>query len=104
VASSFRELVAEPVASKRESDITPATEALKTDEVFPEIASGASPATVAVSSMEPIEVSTAIEGAPEDIVEEAVGAMSVMTSAPLGNIIVICRRPLLDVIILLFLS
>jgi len=39
----------------------------------------------------------------EDIVVEAVGAMSVMTSAPFSNIIVICKQPLLDVVILLSL-
>ena len=33
--------------------------------------------------MEPIKVSIVIEGVPEDIVVEAVGAMSVMTSLPL---------------------
>ena len=45
--------------------------------------------------MEPIEVSTAVKGALEDIVEEAIGAMSIVTSAPFGNAIVICKRPLL---------
>ena len=52
--------------------------------------------------MEPIEVSTTVEGASEEIIEEAIGAMPVMTSAPFGNIIVNFKRRLLDVIILLF--
>ena len=53
--------------------------------------------------MELIGVSTAIEEAPGDIVVEAVGAMFVMTSSPLGNIIVICKQSFLDIIILLSL-
>ena len=53
MASSSREFVAEPVASEGELD-TPVTEVLRTDEVFPEIVSGASPVTASVSSMEPI--------------------------------------------------
>ena len=90
MASSSRESVSEPVASEGEPGI-PATEALRTDEVLPETASGASPSTARVSSIEPIGVSTAVEEALGDIVVEAVGAMSVMTSSPLGNIIVICK-------------
>jgi len=91
MASSSREQFAEPAGSEGELDIAPATEAPRTDEVLPETTSGASPATARVSSMEPIGVSTVVEGAPEDIVVEAVGAMSVMTSTPLGNIIVTCK-------------
>ena len=41
--------------------------------------------------MEPTGVSTAVEGALEDIVVEVVGAVSVMNLYPLGNIIVICK-------------
>ena len=91
MASSSRELVAEPVTSEGELYIAPATEALRTDEVLLETTSGASPATVGVSSMEPIEVSTVVEGTPEDIAEGVIGATSVMTSAPFCNIIVICK-------------
>jgi len=78
MASRSRELVAELVASEGEPDISLATEVLGTDEL-PETASsylagtGASPAAVGVSSMDPIKVSTTVEGAPEDIVEEAIG-------------------------------
>ena len=90
MASSSREWVTEPTASEGRPDI-PAMEAFMIGEVLPKIASGASPATARVSSMEPIGVSTAVEGAPEDIVVEVVGAMSVMTSTPLGNIIVTCK-------------
>ena len=79
MASSSRDLVAEPAASEGEPDIALPTGALMIDELLPETASGdltrtgASPATAGVSSMEPIEVSTAVEGAPEDIVEEVMG-------------------------------
>ena len=41
--------------------------------------------------MEPVEVSTTVEGAPKDIVEEAIGAMVTVTSASFGNAIVICK-------------
>ena len=41
--------------------------------------------------MEPVGVSTVVEEDPTEVVVEAVGAMSVMTSAPLGNLIVICK-------------
>ena len=41
--------------------------------------------------MEPIEVSTAVEGALKDIVEEAIGVMSIVTSAPFSNTIVIYK-------------
>ena len=78
MASSSREQFAEPATSEGELDIAPATESPRTDEVLPEIAwcffhhcQG--------SSMEPIKVSIVIKGAPEDIVVEAVGAMSAMT-------------------------
>ena len=97
MASNSRELFAEPAASEGEPDIAPASEALRTDKLLPETASGelagtgASPTTARVSSMEPTEVSTVVEGAPEDIVKEAIWAMSVMTSALFGNIIVICK-------------
>ena len=97
MASSSRELVAEPMASEGGPSITTSTEVLSTDELLPKPASsnlartGASLATAGVSSMEPVEVSIAVEGAHEDIVEETIGAMSVVTSAPFGNAIVICK-------------
>ena len=47
-------------------------EAVRTDEILPEIASGTSPATAKVSSMEPAEVGIAIEGVPGNTVVEAV--------------------------------
>ena len=109
MASSSRELVTEPAVSKGEPDIAPATEALRIDKLLSETASddliktGASSATTRVSSMEPIEDNTTVEGTLEDITEGTIGAMSVMTSAPFGNIIVICKRPLLDIIIFLSL-
>lgn len=59
MASSSRELVAKHAASEGEPDISPATKALRTDDLLPETASGdltridASPATVGVSSMKP---------------------------------------------------
>ena len=100
MASSSRGWVVEPLATEGEPDIL-ATKAFRTDEVLPEISSGASPATTRVSSMEPTGVSTAVKGAPENIVVEAVGAVSVMTSPPLDNIIVICKQSFLHIIILL---
>ena len=54
------------------------TEAFRTDELLSEPASddlaetGASPATTGVFAIEPVEVSTAIEGAPKDIIEEVI--------------------------------
>jgi len=96
MASSSKEFVAEPVASEGVPDI-PATEVLRTVEVLPKIISGASPVTARVSSMELIRVSTAIEKAPGTLSMRQLGAMSVMTSSPLGNIIVICNQPLLDI-------
>ena len=53
--------------SKGEPDI-PIMEAIRTDEILPDVASGASPATAKVSSMEPAGVSVAIEGVPGDTV------------------------------------
>ena len=103
----------EPVTSAKvegASGATIVTEALRTDELLPELASGdlvktgASFATFGVSSMEPVEVSTTVEGAPKDIVEEEIGAMSIMTSASFGNAIVICKRPLLAPFFCLSLS
>ena len=97
MASSSRELVTEPVESEGEPGVTITVEALKNDELLLEPASGdlakpgASSATVGVSSMEPVEVSTAVEEARKDIVEEAIGAMSIMTSGHFGNVIVICK-------------
>jgi len=94
MTSSSRELVAGPVGSEGGLDIALATEALRNDELLPETTSGdlagsgTSPATAGVSFMEPIEVSTVVKGALEDIVEEAIGAMSIVTSAPFGNAIV----------------
>ena len=102
MASSSREWVVEPMASEGKPDI-PATEAFRTDEVLPEIAYGAFPATARISFTEPTGVSTAVEGALGDIVVETVGAVSVMTSPPLGNIIVICKQSFFDIIILLSL-
>ena len=95
--SSSRELVAEPWASEGGPDTATTIKAFRTDELLSEPTSGdlaetsASPVTVGASSMEPVEVSTTVEGVPKDIVEEAIGAMSVMTSAPFGNAIVICK-------------
>ena len=76
MVSSSRGLVTEPVASatvEGESGAAIITEALRTDELLPEPASSdlaktdASPVTVGVSATEPVEVSTAVEGAPKDI-------------------------------------
>ena len=103
MALSSKVWVVEPMLSEEELDI-PATEAFKTDEVLPETAFGASLTTARVSSIELVEVSTAVEGASGDIVIEAVGAMSVMTSPPLGNIIVICKQTFLDIIILILIK
>ena len=97
MASSFRELVVELEASEGGPDVALATEALRTDELLPETASGdlagasASPATAEVSSMGPIEVSTAVKRALEDIIEEAIGAMTVVISASFSNTIVIYK-------------
>ena len=94
MGSSSREWVMEPSASEGEPYI-PA--AFRTDEILPEIASGASPATAKFFSIEPAGVSVAIEGVPGDTVVEAV---SLMTSSPLGNTIAICKQSFLDIIIL----
>ena len=52
-------------------------EAVRMDEVLPEVASGASPITVKVSFMEPIRISAAVEGILGDtIVVEAVSLIS----------------------------
>jgi len=110
MASSSRGLVAEPVANEGGPGTAIITKALGTNELIPALASGdlaktdASPTTAGFSTIEPVEVSITVEGSPKDIVEEAIGAMSVMTSAPFDNIIVIYKRPLLGVIILLCLS
>ena len=85
MASSSREQFPKPAASEGESDIAPATEVPRTDEALPKTASGASLGTARVSSMERIGVSTAVEGAPEDIIDETVGAMFILTSAPFDN-------------------
>ena len=65
-------------------------EAVRTDEALPEAASGASPTTTKVSSMEPAGISIAA-------VAEAVEVVS-----PLGNILTICKQPFLDIIISCF--
>ena len=96
--SSSRGWVTEPSVSKGEPDIL-AMEAVRTDEILPEIASGASPATTKVSSMEPTGVSVAIEGVPRDTVVETVEAVSLMTSSLLGNTLTICKQSFLDIII-----
>jgi len=71
-------------------------EAVRTDEILPMVAYGASPATAKVSFMEPVGVSIAIEGVPGDTVTEAV---SLMISSPLGNTLTICKQSFLDIII-----
>ena len=101
MASSSREWVTEPLASEGKPDVPP-TEAVRTDEIHPEIAPSASPATAKVSSIEPAGVSVAIEGVPRDTVIEAVEAVSLMTSSPLGITIAICKQFFLDIIILYF--
>ena len=54
--------------------------------------------------MEPIGVSTIVEGASGDIVLEAVGTMSATTSSPLDNFTVICKQALLDIFILVLIK
>ena len=99
MVSSSRELVVEPMTSATiEGGLSAAiiTEALKTDELLFEPVSGdlvkisASTVTAKVSAIEPIEVSTAVEGALKDIAEEMIksGAMTTVTSAPYDNAIV----------------
>ena len=63
MALSFRGWVIEPSVSEGEPDI-PVMEAVRTDEILSEIASGASPAAAKVSFMEPAGVSIAIEEVP----------------------------------------
>ena len=87
MASSFREWITEPSASEGEPDI-PVMEAVRTGEILPEVASGASPTTAKVSSMEPAGVSVA-----------AVEAVSLMISSPLGNTLAICKQSFHDIII-----
>ena len=77
------------------------TEALRTDELLPEPASGdlakigASPITVGVYDIYIVEVSTAVEGVPKDVVEETIksGAMTTVARTPFGNVIGACKRP-----------
>ena len=74
------------------------TVALRIDKLLPEPASGDLAEMGASSAaIEPVEVDTAIEGAPKDIVKEAImsGVMTIRTSAPLGNAIVTYKQPLL---------
>jgi len=99
MASSSRELVTEPGASEGGPDVATTIEALRTDELLLKPASGdltetsASLVTAGVSSTEPVEVSTAIEGAPKDIAEETIKSevMTTVTSTPSGNAIVTCK-------------
>ena len=90
MASSSRGWVAEPLASEGKPDI-PAMEAFRTDKVLLEIAFVASPVTARVSSMEPVGVSTVVKEDPMEVVVEAVGAMPIMNSTPLGEVIVIYK-------------
>ena len=103
---SSRGMVAKPVASatvEGEQSAATITEALRTDELLNESASGdlaetgASPVTAGVSTTEPVEVSTTVEGAPKDIAEETIksGAMTTVASTPFDNAIVTCKRLLL---------
>ena len=103
MVSSSRGSVVEPVASAMvEGGLGVATiiEALRTDELLPDPASSdlakinASTVTTKVSAIEPIEVSTAVEGALKDIVEEMIksGAMTTVTSTPSGNTIITYER------------
>ena len=73
-------------ASEGEPDIL-IMEVVRTNEVLPEVAFGASPTTAKVSSMEPARISVAV-------VAEAVEAVS-----PLGNTLTICKQSFLDIII-----
>ena len=84
-ASSSRGWFTEPSAREGELDI-PVMEAVRTDEVLPEVASGVSPTTAKVSSMEPAGISAATEGIIGDTVAEAVEVVS-----PLGNTLTICK-------------
>jgi len=86
MASSSKGCVTDSSATEGEMDIL-VMEAVMTDEVLPEVASGASPTTVRVSSMEPAGISVAA-------VAEAIEAVS-----PLGNILIICKQSFLDLII-----
>ena len=78
-----------------EPGATTITEALRTDELLPEPASGdlaktdASPVIVEVSATEPVKVSTTVEGSPKDIIEEMIksGVVTTMTSTPFDNAI-----------------
>ena len=102
MVSSSIGLVVEPMASATtDGELGAATiiEALRTDELSPEPASGdlvkigTSPITAGVSATEPVEVSTAIKGAPKDMAKETIksGVMTTVTSTPSGNAIVICK-------------
>ena len=104
MVSSSRGLVAKPAASAMVEGGPSAAiiiEALRTDELLPELTfgdlveTGASPVTVGVSAIEPIEVSIAVEGASEDIAEETIkfGAMTTVISTPSGNAIVTSKSP-----------
>jgi len=98
MVSSSRGLVTEPVAGaivEGEPGAAIITEALCTDELLPDIASGdlgetgASPVTARVSATKPVEVSIAVKGAPKNIAKEMIkfGAMTIMTPTPSGNAI-----------------
>ena len=71
----------------------------QTDELLPEPAfgdldeTGASSVTARVSSMDPVEVSIAVEGAPKDIAEQTIKswAMTTVASTPSGNAIISCK-------------
>ena len=102
MASSSRGLVAEPVASvtvEGEPDVATITEALRTNDHLPGLASGnlaesdASLVTAGVSVTEPITISTGVEGAPKDIADETIksGAMTTMALTPFDNAIVACK-------------
>jgi len=106
MASSPGGLAAEPVASatvEGELGAVRITEALRTDEHLPELAScdltrsGASPVviTIVVSTTGPIVVSTVVEEAPKDVAEETIksGAMTSVAPTPFGIVIVAYKRP-----------
>jgi len=105
MASSPGGLAAEPVASatvEGELGAVRITEALRTDEHLPELAScdltrsGASPVviTIVVSTTGPIVVSTVVEEAPKDVTEETIksGAMTSVAPTPFGFVIVAYKR------------
>ena len=94
MASSTRGWVTEPSASEGEPDI-PVMAAVRTGKILPEIASGASPTTAKVSSME-------LAGVSITTVAEAVEAMSLMITSPLGNTLTICKQSFLDITIPFF--